>query len=79
MCKSETLGGITTIKTIPPFSLFQSDDGKGPLKCDEERSAIRLWILYINAYVHVALVHVHTDTHTLSEEPTGKSIPPLGV
>ncbi len=38
MCESEALGGRAAIKTITPF--FQSDDDKGPLNCDEERSAI---------------------------------------
>ena len=37
--KSEALGGKATIKTITP-SLLRSDDGKGPLNQDEERSPI---------------------------------------
>lgn len=59
MHKSEALGGRATIKTITPFSLFQSDDGKGPLNCDEERSAIRLWI-YIHTYACVTCARTHT-------------------
>lgn len=58
MCESEALGGGATIKTITPFSLFQSDDGKGPLNCDEERSVLRLRI-YIHTYAHAS----HARTH----------------
>lgn len=47
MSESEALGGRATNATITRFSLSQSEDGKGPLNRDEERSAIRLWI-----YIH---------------------------
>lgn len=59
MCES---GGGTTIKTILPFSLFQCDDGNGPLKCDEERSAIRLWIYC--TYTHMCTWCSCSCTHT---------------
>lgn len=61
MCESEALGARATIKTITPFYLFQSDDGKGPLNCDEERSAIWPWI-YIHTFAHAS--HARTHAHT---------------
>lgn len=57
--KSGALGGRTTIKTITPFSLFQGDDAKGPLNCDEERSVIQLRLIYIHTYMHVSHAHMH--------------------
>lgn len=61
MCESEALGGRTTIKTSTPFSLFQGDDAKGPLNCDEERSVIRLRLVYIHTYMRVSHTYICMD------------------
>lgn len=73
MRESEVLGGGATIKTIAPSSKAMMV--RGPLNCDEERSAIGCTY----AYTHMYTCHMRARTHTLSEEPTGECIPPLGV
>lgn len=64
MCESEALGGRATIKTITPVSLFsKAMTVRGPLNCDEERSAI-----WLRIYIRVCVARARTHTQVESQQ-----------